>query len=341
MPRNARLAIALLILSFGATVVAAQSYTVTDLGSLGGTPTAYAINDSGEVVGASRTVDSTVTHAFYWTAATGMVDIGTMGGNLSQAFGLNSHGVIVGTSILTANANGVAFVWTAESGFHDLGSNGDAYSISDRGQIAAIAGNNQVAFVVSKAAGRVPLGTLGGSNTVPHAMNEQGRVVGYSFTAGNSVYHAFLWKRATGMKDLGTLGGINSYGLGVNQRDQVVGWATIPGTSFAYHAFHWTQSGGMKDLGTFGGTYSLALGINESGQVVGSANIAGDTDAHAFLWTAKGGMIDLNSTIPAGSGWDLNSASAINANGQIVGDGLYNGQIHAFLLTPASLLAIL
>lgn len=167
MPRNARLAIALLILSSVATGVAAQSYTVTDLGSLGGTPTAFAINDSGEVVGASRTVDSTVTHAFYWTAATGMVDIGTMGGNLSQAFGLNSHGAIVGTSNLTVNANGVAFVWLAESGFHDLGSNGDAYSINDRGQIVAVAGNDQVAFVLSEAAGRVFLGTLGGSNTVP------------------------------------------------------------------------------------------------------------------------------------------------------------------------------
>ncbi len=89
MLRNARLAIGLLIVSSVATGVAAQSYTVTDLGSLGGTPTASAINDSGEVVGSSRTLDTTVTHAFYWTGATGMVDIGTMGGNLSQAFGLN------------------------------------------------------------------------------------------------------------------------------------------------------------------------------------------------------------------------------------------------------------
>jgi probable HAF family extracellular repeat protein len=55
---------------------------------------------------------------------------------------------------------------------------------------------------------------------------------------------------------------------------------------------------------------------------------------------ASAGMLDLNSTIPAGSGWDLNSANAINASGQIVGDGLYNGQIHAFLLTPNSAPAV-
>jgi hypothetical protein len=38
--------------------------------------------------------------------------------------------------------------------------------------------------------------------------------------------------------------------------------------------------------------------------------------------------------IPAGSGWELYSANAINANDELAGDGLYNGQIHAFLLTP-------
>jgi hypothetical protein len=44
-------------------------------------------------------------------------------------------------------------------------------------------------------------------------------------------------------------------------------------------------------------------------------------------------MLDLNDLIPGGSGWDLNSAAAINDNGQITGCGLLNGQQHAFLLT--------
>jgi probable HAF family extracellular repeat protein len=165
-------------------------------------------------------------------------------------------------------------------------------------------------------------------------MNQQGEVVGYSWVKGGTVYHAFLWSKAAGMKDLGTLGGINSYGLGINRFSQVVGWATIPGASFSYHAFCWTQSGGMKDLGTLGGSESLARGITDAGQVVGSANLAGDTAAHAFLWTASGGLQDLNNMIPANSGWELDSANAINGSGLIVGDGLINGQIHAFLLTP-------
>jgi len=329
---------ALLVLLLAAAASSAQSYTITDIGSLGGTPTASAVNDSGEVVGASQTLDPTVTHAFYWTATTGMVDMGTLGGNLSQAFGVNSRGEIVGTSNQTLNANGAAFVWTPASGFHDLGGNGDAYAVNDRGQVAAVSGNNQTAFLWTPPSRQVFLGTLGGTNTLPYALNQQGQVVGYSYTAQNAAYHAFLWSKSSGMKDLGTLGGLNSYALGINKSDQVVGWGTIPGTSFYYHAFYWTKSGGMQDLGTFGGSYSLALAINDSGQVVGAANLAENTDNHAFLWTSTGGMLDLNAMIPPNSGWDLNSASSINATGQIVGEGAYNGEIHAFLLTPVGAL---
>jgi hypothetical protein len=43
---------------------------------------------------------------------------------------------------------------------------------------------------------------------------------------------------------------------------------------------------------------------------------------------------DLNNLIPAGSGWVLNHASAINKSGQIAGFGTINGANHGFLLTP-------
>jgi probable HAF family extracellular repeat protein len=45
-------------------------------------------------------------------------------------------------------------------------------------------------------------------------------------------------------------------------------------------------------------------------------------------------MQDLNSLIPANSGWTLIEANAINTSGQIVGYGNHNGFNHAFLLTP-------
>jgi hypothetical protein len=45
-------------------------------------------------------------------------------------------------------------------------------------------------------------------------------------------------------------------------------------------------------------------------------------------------MIDLNSLLDSGSGWVLTSANGINDSGQITGTGIFQGQTHAYLLTP-------
>lgn len=49
------------------------SYTVTDLGSLGGSAAGICINESGQVIGASRTLSNS-THAFLYSNGS-MVDI--------------------------------------------------------------------------------------------------------------------------------------------------------------------------------------------------------------------------------------------------------------------------
>ena len=45
-------------------------------------------------------------------------------------------------------------------------------------------------------------------------------------------------------------------------------------------------------------------------------------------------LIDLNSLLPASSGWVLYGATGINDNGQISGWGSYNGQAMGFVLNP-------
>jgi hypothetical protein len=52
-------------------------------------------------------------------------------------------------------------------------------------------------------------------------------------------------------------------------------------------------------------------------------------------------MIDLNTRLPAGSPWVLESAASISDGGQIVGYGTLNGRRRAFLLTPPTDLALL
>ena len=54
-------------------------------------------------------------------------------------------------------------------------------------------------------------------------------------------------------------------------------------------------------------------------------------NGHAFVYR-NGQMTDLNSLLPANSGWVLTTATAINNNNQIVGTGVVNGENHAFLM---------
>ena len=87
-----------------------------------------------------------------------------------------------------------------------------------------------------------------------------------------------------------------------------------------WRCFSCGAGGTVIDLGTLDGYRSSeAFGINSAGQVVGRADeptTAGAPD-HAFLYTDGVGIQDLNALIPAGSGWVLTEARAINDTGFI------------------------
>jgi len=89
------------------------------LGTLGGSfNSAYAINNSGEVVGSAELLDGGI-RGFRWTEEGGMEDLGTLGSNFSIAFAINEVGHIAGDS---GPQNGVrhAFLCTKENGMEDL-----------------------------------------------------------------------------------------------------------------------------------------------------------------------------------------------------------------------------
>jgi probable HAF family extracellular repeat protein len=72
--------------------------------------------------------------------------------------------------------------------------------------------------------------------------------------------------------------------------------------------------------------------INDRREIVGFM-LDSNFNSHAFLWK-HGVMVDLNDLIQKPSAWMLQSAAGINASGQIAGQGLINGEVHAFLATP-------
>ena len=172
------------------------------------------------------------------------------------------------------------------------------------------------------------LGTLGGAEADSYAVavNNSGRVVGYSDTDGGFT-HAFAWTVQGGIVDLGTLGESNSRAVAVNNGGQVVGDSDTAG-GFT-HAFVWTVMGGMKDLGTLGGSNSHAVAVNNGGQVVGYSDTAGGF-THAFVWTEKAGMIDLGSL-----GGAYSRPTAVNEAGWVVGFRSAPSS-HAWLWTAAS-----
>jgi hypothetical protein len=75
------------------------------------------------------------------------------------------------------------------------------------------------------------------------------------------------------------------------------------------------------------------LGIGFDDTVVGFV-IAARGGHVAFIAPQGGPIQDLNVVLPAGSGWTLTEARAINARGQIAGSGALNGVSRGFVLTP-------
>jgi probable HAF family extracellular repeat protein len=125
--------------------------------------------------------------------------------------------------------------------------------------------------------------------------------------------------------------GSASFAYGINDSGQIVGQFVVNGT---YHAFVYQLGApAFVDIGALlpSGGDSTAQGINSFGQVVGGGGGLG----HAFLYQ-NGNVLDLNSLLPANSGWTLTNASGVNDSGQIVGTGIHNGRQEAFLLSPTS-----
>ena len=128
----------------------------------------------------------------------------------------------------------------------------------------------------------------------------------------------------------------NSIGRDIDEPGRVAGQGQSP-TGQA-RAFLW-EGGVTRDLGVpAGGNLSRARGMNDSGDVVGEWRIlvGGQQRLRAFLYE-DGRMKDMNGLIPAGSGWQLTGAQAINESGQIVGAGTTNNQTRAFLYENGAL----
>jgi probable HAF family extracellular repeat protein len=317
-----------------------STYTITDLGSLGtGWSMAHAINDAGMVVGEfySPQIGSHI-RPFLWDTASGMQDLGTLGGPYdSAAYGINSKGFVVGRASTSDRDPDHAFLYDGGP-LIDLGTLGGTSSwargINNAGQVvgSSYTGSpfeGEHAFLWDADHGMQDLGTLAGPVSVAYGINDAGSVVGFSYAPGG--LHAFIWDSDNGMRDLGTLGGPVSAASAINSLGHVVGVAE---RADGYDVAFFYDGKTMVDIGQPSPSSSAAAAINDSDQIVGTLRVQAVISEHGFVY-ADGRIQDLNGLIPPDSGFIVTSAEGINDAGQIVGTALdVRNQDHAVLLTP-------
>jgi probable HAF family extracellular repeat protein len=151
------------------------------LGNLQGEMHPYGLSPSGQVVGDCTRIDDQQ-HAFYWSAAGGLQDLGTLGVFDDYAFArsINGNGLVVGYAYTSGVLS--AMRWTAVDGMQGFGGpNSSAFSVNDSGWIAGSIGNNATVWKPSTAPVAViaPVGTVE-AGTLAH-LDGSGSTPGVSY----------------------------------------------------------------------------------------------------------------------------------------------------------------
>jgi len=314
-----------------------QLYSVTDIGSLGGSVKGVpeGLNDHGDVVGWSETPTSQLSHAFLYHRGT-MTDLGTLGDGYSVAHDINDRRQVVGEFLVGALSH--AFLRSGGV-MHDISTLGGPLSvangINDHGHVV---GGSQLndgatyhAFVYRHGVMHDldPLGTYQYSSAL--RINDKGQIAG-AYSAGGG---AFVYSNGV-YRDLGTLGGISNFPNAINNFGQIAGQARTPfgdHGSFNVHAVVFRR-GELIDLHPSGYTDSTAMGINDDGDIVGTLYAGGLSNGFLHrngAWSNLNDFLDMT-----GAGWTVSDAWRINNDGQIVALGILNDELRMVLLTPSS-----
>lgn len=290
------------------------------------------------VVGTATFTSYSEPHAIVLDAS-GLDDLGTLGGPASHGNAGNASGAIVGASAIGTAGATHAFLYR-DGAMQDLGTLGGAFSeafaINNRGQIVGqstlITGGDQPSHATLWDGGSpIDLGTLGGPESFARDLNNAGDIVGTSSRADQPFRaHAVVWRDRT-PEELPS-GALHSQAVAINEAGTIAGFVVYePGQP--YHAVIW-RDGVMADLGSFGSS-AFALGLNDRGSIVGMAWDALATRPHAFLYTHDT-LLDLEDLADA-PGWTLLQATDICNDGLIVGNGWLDGTQRGFVLTPVPL----
>lgn len=321
----------------------AQTYTVTDLGTLPGNSVsqAYALNDAGEVAGVSDSPTAAIATIFSGGVAT---SISTLGSSVSLANAINNSGKIVGWNSYESNSNfdPQAFLYSNGSMLNInspslFPSGTEAYGINNAGEVVGtgyLSSSTFHAFLYT--GGKMKdIGPSGAFQATAYAVNNSGQIVGtYSLNSGAS--GTFLYTNGKMTKLPNPAGSTGGFGVAINDKGEIVGTLYVGGG----HAAKFSK-GVWTDLGNFPGAQGTgANAINAGGQIVGTAIFPSiykpfRPGKHVPVISTASGLVDLNTMIASGTGFTLTDAVDINKSGQILCDATNaSGNEHAVLLSP-------
>src|ERR1035441_6123288 len=248
----------------------------------------------------------------FWGHDGTITDVGALPGTyFAYTSAVNSRGQVVGQALNTIP---------------------DPYSIYGQGYQAR-------AFLWDSKKGMQDLGTLGGTDAIAVAINDQGQVLGWSYinsvpspicAAASSLFfspaaavlttNSFIWDKKNGMRDLGSLGGTCTLADDLNDHGQIVGGSSLTGDP-VFHPFVWEAATGVTDLlGASNGNFGNAEAENAHGDVAGGT--CDSVTCYALLWRKSGGHWHKTSlSTISQSAFSI----SINASEQVVGNWFGGG----------------
>jgi hypothetical protein len=315
------------------------TYTLTDLGP----SIAFALDPVAPVVVGTYFTPDQIAAILYPNPTV----LGTLPGGLFSVANFTRNGLTVGycgTGQFSLFTHACAY--TTTDGVLDLGTLGDpslfsaAAAVNAAGHIAVYGDNPSQTFLVPWVVVdgmQVLLRLPDGGSGFPSGINDADYVIG-SAMFDDGLFHAILWTLTGAYFDLGA----DSQAVAINNSDGsvLVQDATPEGT----RAGIFRQDGHHRLAPLPGDVESRAGGLNDAGVSVGTSEpFARDFPSrmpHIVLWMADDTPVDVTPLVVNADGWVLQEGRDINNLGLIIGEGLFHGERHGFLLTPVEMLVV-